>query len=189
MPVMGRPPRRREDERGRLSRYEKMSAVFPDHRAHSGRRARSGGAPEVGSYRLIHRPSPRRRRGMGPGLSAMAITQIHTHRRNHHGSWRDGEGGALDALRRLGYCSEWSHRRELIQRSTAAATLRLPGALQPRRRPVERGAGGLPQRQREAHRRTRRSLSPRQWPVDSKLCTRSLFTHASRTINSHRRTA
>ena len=28
----------------------------------------------------------------------MAITQIHTHRRNRHGSWRDGEGGALDAL-------------------------------------------------------------------------------------------
>ena len=29
----------------------------------------------------------------------MAITQIHTHRRNRHGSWRDGEGGALDAPR------------------------------------------------------------------------------------------
>ena len=31
--------------------------------------------------------------------AAMAITQIHTHRRNRHGSWRDGEGGALDASR------------------------------------------------------------------------------------------
>ena len=28
---------------------------------------------------------------------AMAITQIHTHRRNRQGSWRNGEGGALDA--------------------------------------------------------------------------------------------
>ena len=28
---------------------------------------------------------------------AGAITQIHTHRWNRHGSWRDGEGGALDA--------------------------------------------------------------------------------------------
>ena len=28
---------------------------------------------------------------------AMAITQIHTHRRNRSGSWRNGEGGALDA--------------------------------------------------------------------------------------------
>ena len=27
---------------------------------------------------------------------AMAITQIQTHRRNRHGSWRDGEGGAFD---------------------------------------------------------------------------------------------
>ena len=33
--------------------------------------------------------------------TAMAITQIHTHRRNRHGSWRDGEGGALDAPRPL----------------------------------------------------------------------------------------
>ena len=40
------------------------------------------------------------------GFYAMAITQIHTHRRNRHGSWRDGEGGALDALRPLGYFSE-----------------------------------------------------------------------------------
>ena len=32
-------------------------------------------------------------------MIAMAITQIHTHRRNRHGSWRDGEGGALDAPR------------------------------------------------------------------------------------------
>ena len=29
----------------------------------------------------------------------MAITQIHTHRRNRLGSWRDGEGGALDSPR------------------------------------------------------------------------------------------
>ena len=29
--------------------------------------------------------------------NAMAIMQIHTHRRNRHGSCRDGEGGALDA--------------------------------------------------------------------------------------------
>ena len=29
----------------------------------------------------------------------MAITQIRTHRRNRHGSWRDGEGRALDASR------------------------------------------------------------------------------------------
>ena len=29
----------------------------------------------------------------------MAITQIHTHQRNRSGSWRDGEGGALDASR------------------------------------------------------------------------------------------
>ena len=28
---------------------------------------------------------------------AMVMTQIHTHRRNRHGSWRDGKGGALDA--------------------------------------------------------------------------------------------
>ena len=27
---------------------------------------------------------------------AIAITQIHTHRRNRYGSCRDGEGGALD---------------------------------------------------------------------------------------------
>ena len=32
-------------------------------------------------------------------MIAMAITQIHTHQRNRHGSWRDGEGGALDASR------------------------------------------------------------------------------------------
>ena len=32
-------------------------------------------------------------------MIAIAITQIHTHRRNRHGSWRDGEGGALDATR------------------------------------------------------------------------------------------
>ena len=38
-----------------------------DH-AHSGRRARSCRHPGVGSGRLLHRPSPRRRRGMGPGL-------------------------------------------------------------------------------------------------------------------------
>ena len=31
-------------------------------------------------------------------MIARAITQIHTHRRNRHGSCRDGEGGALDAL-------------------------------------------------------------------------------------------
>ena len=30
-------------------------------------------------------------------VAAMAITQIHTHRRNGHGSCRDGKGGALDA--------------------------------------------------------------------------------------------
>ena len=29
----------------------------------------------------------------------MTITQINTHRRNRHGSWRDGEGGALNARR------------------------------------------------------------------------------------------
>ena len=29
----------------------------------------------------------------------MAITQINTHRRNRHGSWRDGEGCELDARR------------------------------------------------------------------------------------------
>ena len=31
----------------------------------------------------------------------LAITQIHTHRKNRHGSWRDGKGGALDASRPL----------------------------------------------------------------------------------------
>ena len=31
-------------------------------------------------------------------MIARAITQIHTHRRNRHGSWRDGKGGAFDAL-------------------------------------------------------------------------------------------
>ena len=35
---------------------------------------------------------------VAPTNHARAITQIHTHRRNRHGSWRDGEGGALDAL-------------------------------------------------------------------------------------------
>ena len=29
----------------------------------------------------------------------MAITQIHAHQRNRHGSWRDSEGGALDVSR------------------------------------------------------------------------------------------
>ena len=32
----------------------------------------------------------------GDGTSAIAITQIPTHRRNRYGSCRDGEGGALD---------------------------------------------------------------------------------------------
>ena len=31
-------------------------------------------------------------------MAARAITQIHTHRRNRHGSCRDGKGGAFDAL-------------------------------------------------------------------------------------------
>ena len=30
-------------------------------------------------------------------MCSRAITQIHIHRRNRHGSWRDGKGGALDA--------------------------------------------------------------------------------------------
>ena len=34
----------------------------------------------------------------GAGVLARAITQIHTHRRTGHGSWRDRKGGALDAL-------------------------------------------------------------------------------------------
>ena len=42
--------------------------LLSDDHAHSGRRARSGSAQGVGSGHLMHRPSPRRRRGMGPGL-------------------------------------------------------------------------------------------------------------------------
>ena len=55
------------------------------------------------------RASARRRKGQtayAHRICAMAITQIHTHRRNRHGSWRDGEGGTLDAQRPLGSCSD-----------------------------------------------------------------------------------
>ena len=47
--------------------------------------------PECGAAAAVVQPRP--------GGCAMAITQIHTHRRNRHGSCRDGEGGALDASR------------------------------------------------------------------------------------------
>ena len=53
--------------------------------------------------------------------TAMAITQINTHRRNRHGSWRDGEGGALDAPRprTLDWMEAPTQRR---QRRAAKAT-------------------------------------------------------------------
>ena len=86
----------------------------------------------------------------------MAITQIHTHRRNRHGSWRNGEGGALDG-RDLGplhdgsprgssgglHTSAWSTRRDLLQRSSSGA------AVATRRRLGDRFAGRRPHRHRE----------------------------------------
>ena len=60
-----------------------------------------------------------------PSSNAMAITQIHTHRRNRHGSWRDGEGGALDAPRpwTLDWMEAPTQRRR--QRAAKATTSRL----------------------------------------------------------------
>ena len=81
-------------------------------------------------------------------MIAMAITQIHAHRRNRHGSWRDGEGGTLDASRPL-WC---------ILRRVANATLRLPGAPHRRRCPAEHGALEV-NRNANARTRTQRLLS------------------------------
>ena len=98
----------------------------------------------------------------------MAITQIHAHRRNRHGSWRDGEGGALDAPRPLGSCSERSRRRERSQWRAADATSRLLAAPRLPCRPGDRSAGGQPQRQRQ---RSQEDASPalllRQWRARS----------------------
>ena len=58
-------------------------------------------------------------------MIAMAITQINTHRRNRHGSWRDGEGGALDAPRprTLDWREEPTQRRQ--RRAAKVTTSRL----------------------------------------------------------------
>ena len=126
-----------------------------------------------------------------PTNHAMAITQIHTLRRNRYGSWRDSEGGALDARRPLGSFCERCHRNEPIQRRAADATLpslRLHGAPQLRRRPAERSAGGKQQRQRQrAQEDEMPSLSPRQWPASSPSRTRPEATRASRTVHSRKR--
>ena len=48
---------------------------------------------------------------LGPGI-AMAITQIHTDRRNRHGSGRDSEGGALDTSQLRTGIRRCLHRRQ-----------------------------------------------------------------------------
>ena len=63
---------------------------------------------------------------------AMAITQIHTHRRNRHGSWRDGEGGALDATRpglpeRKEAPTQRRQRNQQIRRQVASEPSLTPG--------------------------------------------------------------
>ena len=58
-------------------------------------------------------------------MIAMAITQIHTYRRNRHGLWRDGESGALDAPRPLGSCSESTESSRRYAFSERLASLAL----------------------------------------------------------------
>ena len=125
-----------------------------------------------------------------PQLIAMEITQIHTHRRNRHRSWRDGEGGALDAQRPFGSCSKRYRRSEWIHWKAADATQRLPGAPQLRRRLAERSAEGQPQRQRHRPQEDATpSLSPRLRPARSSSHTRPEATRARRTVQSHLRIA
>ena len=130
--------------------------------------------------------APRTRAARRVRMIAMAITQIHAHRRNRHGSWRDGEGGALDAPRPLGSCSERSRRRERSQRRAADATPRLLGVLCVPCRPVDRSAGRQQQRQRQRSQEDATpALSPRQWRACSSSRTHPEATRARRTEHSH----
>ena len=58
-------------------------------------------------------------------MIARAITQILTHRRTRHGSWRDGEGGALDALTLLESEVEGGADGEAPSKSSKATQNRL----------------------------------------------------------------
>ena len=114
-------------EKGTNDRVGARPPRCPDVRTVTASPAWRSRAPRTGDVTTMRRRTAelgRRRRpqpktSIGPGATsqdnqptnhAMAITQIHTHRRNRHGSWRDGEGGALDALRPLGYFSERRRR-------------------------------------------------------------------------------
>ena len=103
------------------------------------------------------------RRQRSAAKHAKAITQIHTHRSNRHGSWRDGEGGALDsrAPRILDWMGAQTQRRQ--RRAVKATTSRL-GVITPLGCGPQRWRTAASQRQRSQRARNAVALA---LPVDS----------------------